>query len=184
MTPLKPIIYFLGPSGVGKSCNSKGLKEDYSFLHIEIQSGFKRNDFPAEWDEDVATIDFAILAADVRNRISADQRGAALSLRAEHVLTLQQLTNALRAGISPIVLWGTKERCFEARRVRQVKRLGQIGAGDVKRYWQMNTLTFATYGRAEYDAFRLETFQPDGSRWPREHLLKRVLARTNQPMTT
>jgi hypothetical protein len=181
MTPLQPILFLLGPSGVGKSWVAKGLREDYSFLHIEIEPGFKRNGFPTEWDENIGNIDFASLATAVRRRLNPEQRGAALSLRAEHVFTIQQLTTASRAGISPVVLWGTKESCLDARRVRQTQRLGRFDAGDLKRYWQQNILTFATYARPEFDEFRVEAFQADGVRWPREYMFALVVARANQP---
>jgi predicted Zn-dependent protease len=75
------------------------------------------------------------------------------------------------------VLWGTEERCLEARRVRQMKRIKRFNEHDLKRYQRKNRRTFETYARPEYADFRIETFQPDGSRWPREHILKLIMAR-------
>jgi adenylate kinase family enzyme len=48
MAYVEPIIFALGPSGVGKSYVSKALKEDCAFLHLGIDQnhGFERNGFP------------------------------------------------------------------------------------------------------------------------------------------
>jgi len=42
------------------------------------------------------------------------------------------------------------------------------------RYWRKNNAAFEAYGSAPYADFREEAFQPDGSRWPDDHWLKRV----------
>jgi hypothetical protein len=173
-----PIIFVLGPSGVGKSCVSAGLAEDYSFLHLDIDQnrGFEANGFPAGWDEDLSKVDFANLATAVRGRLAVEQRAAAvLSFPTVHVFSPEQLEAASRVGITTVVLWGTKERCIEARRVRARKNRMRF---DLERYERKNRRTFETYGQSEYASFRVEAFQPDGSRWPREHILALIMERT------
>ena len=179
MASMKPVIFLLGPSGVGKTFVSTGLREDFSFRHFVIhEKSFEASCFPAEWDKDPGQIDFTILASIARSRLAVEQRGAVLSIPTEMVFSRQQLEAATRAGVTPVVLWGPKERCFELRRVRQTKNHGSFGKSQVKRYWQHNTRTFETYARAEYADVRVEAFQPDRSFWPREYILKLVLART------
>lgn len=174
MTYMEPIIFVLGPSGVGKSYVSKALEEDYSFLHFDIDRtcGFNSNGLPAEWDEDISQIDFTNLATLVRSRLAIEQRPAAvLSFPTVHVFSPQQLEDASHVGISTVVLWGTEERCLEVRRERQTKRIGRFNQSDLKRYRQKNRRTFETYANTAYTDFRVEAFQSDGSRWPREHIL-------------
>jgi shikimate kinase len=180
MAYVEPIIFVLGPSGVGKSYVSKALEEDYSFLHLDIDKkcGFNANGFPAEWDEDIGKINFANLATVVRSRLAVEEHAAAvLSFPTEHVFSPQQLEDASCVGISTVVLWGTEERCLEVRRERQKKRIGRFDERDLKHYRRMNRRTFETYARSEYADFRVEAFQPDGSRWPREHVLGLILGR-------
>jgi shikimate kinase len=177
---VEPIIFVLGPSGVGKSYVSKALKEDYSFLHFDIDKkfGFSKNGFPAEWDEDIGKINFAILESVVRSRLAAEQlAGAILSFPTAHVFSPQQLEDASLVGISTVVLWGTLERCLAVRRVLQTKRIGRFNERDLKRYLQKNRRTFETYIRPKYAHVRVEAFQPDGSRWPRKDLLALILGR-------
>ncbi len=181
MASVKPIIFLLGPSGVGKTFVATGLEKYYSFRHFIIhERGFEANDLPAEWDQRPDQIDFANLGTTIRNRLAVEQRGAVLSIPTTQVFTRQQLEAASRAGITPVVLWGTEKRCLEARRVRQMARVGWFDEQDYRR---KNGRTFETYARIEYNDLRIETFQPEGSRWPREYILKLVMARANQPTT-
>ena len=177
---LKPIIFVLGPSGVGKTYVSDGIANCYSFYHFNIhskKSGFKANGFPAEWDEDIQKSDFGNLATAVRSYPAVEQHaGAVISFETDHIFSPQQLEAASRVGISTVVLWGTEERCQETRRVRQMNR--NKGELNLKRYQRKNRPAFEAYARIEYADFRIETFQPDGSRWPREHILTLVMART------
>lgn len=171
------IVFVLGPSGVGKSCVSEGLVEDYLFLHFDIDRnhGFKANGFPAGWDEDLGKVDFAHLAAAVHGRLAIEQRAAAvLSFPTVHVFSLEQLEAASRSGITTVVLWGTKERCIEARRIRSRKNRVRFV---LDRYERKNRRTFETYGQSEYASLRVEAFHPDGSRWPREHILGLITER-------
>jgi len=176
---VSPVLFVLGPSGVGKSCVSKGLEEDYLFLHLDIDQnrGFEVNDFPAEWDEDISRINFAQLATSVHRRVAVEHRaGAVLSFPTIHVFSPQQLKAASRVGISTVVLWGTEERCIDARRVRAKKNRVKF---DLVRYQRKNRESFETYAQSEYAHLRLEAFRPEGSRWPREHLLALIMARTS-----
>ena len=181
---VEPIIFILGPSGVGKSYVAKALKEDYAFLHLDIDQnhGFERNGFPKEWDKDFSKLDCAQVATHVRTSVAAQQRnGAVLSFPTAHVFSTQQIRDASRVGISTIVIWGPQESCLEVRRERQTKRIGRFSERDLEHYRRTNRRTFEIYARAEYAGFRVVAFRPDGSRWPREHLLELILARTAGP---
>lgn len=177
----RPIIFIIGPSGVGKSCVSKGIEETYSFLHIDIDQnhGFETNGLPAEWDKDISIIDFALLAADVCDRLTVKQRdGAVLSFPTIHVFSSQQLETASLVGISTVVLWGTEEHCIESRKARSRINRVRFNVKDQERYRRKNSRSFETYARSEYANFRIEAFRPDGSRWSLEHVLALIMERT------
>jgi len=175
---LKPIIFVLGISGVGKTDTAKALSKNYSLLHIDIDrkgGGFAKAGFPPKWDEDVARVDFALLAAGVRGCIDDQHQGAVLSFPTKYRFRRQQLSVASTHGVGVIVLWGALERCWDVRRERQEKNKGTMPDHDD--YLQKNRPTFEMYNGAEYNEFKVEAFQPDGSRPSREILLALVLAR-------
>lgn len=175
---MKPIIFVLGLSGVGKTDMAKALSKDYSLLHIDIDrksGGFAKAGFPPEWDEDVARVDFALLTTGVRGCLADQHQGAVLSFPTTYRFDRGQLGVASTHGVGVIVLWGTLECCWDVRRKRQEKKKG--ATPDHADYLRKNRPTFEMYESAEYDEFKAEAFQPDGSRPSRETLLTRVLAR-------
>ncbi|RJP78975.1 MAG: hypothetical protein C4522_10655 [Desulfobacteraceae bacterium] len=176
---MKPIIIILGPSGVGKSYISQGLSEEYLFRHFDIDNtnGFKKNGFPAEWHDDICRVNFAYLSSTVRERLTKEQRGAVLSFPTIHVFSHKQLEAASHVGISTVVLWGSEKCCIEARKIRSKMNRKRFNLIDIDRYKKKNRLSFETYARSEYTEFRIETFQPDGSRWPRERILSIIMDR-------
>ena len=167
-----PILLVLGPSGVGKSTVSKWIETEFQFLHLDIgrNRGFARNGLPSDWDVCISRIDFALLATLVLQRIDSEKRaGAVLSFPTVHVLTREQIDVASRVGITTVLLWGTEERCVHARSERSRKKGIAFG---IARYRRKNGPSFETYVKSEYDNFRFEAFRPDGSRWPRDHVME------------
>jgi hypothetical protein len=175
---LKPIIFVLGLSGAGKTDTAKALSKDYSLLHIDIDrkgGGFAKAGFPPEWDEDMARVDLALLAAGVRGCLGDQNQGVVLSFPTTYRFRREQLSIASTHGVGVVVLWGALERCWDVRRERQKKNKGTTPHH--ADYLLKNRPTFEMYGGAEYDEFKVEAFQPDGSRPSRETLLTLVLAR-------
>ena len=180
------ILFVLGPSGVGKSEISKAFQETYSFLHVDIdqdrdsQHGFELNHLPAEWDKDIALIDFTQLATEIQRRIAQQSRvGAVVSVPTTHVFSSQQLKIAGNAGLSPVVLWGTEQQCIQARRERSKKNRKRFNEKDVERYQRKNRRTFETYSHPEYDPYRIVVFSPDGGpHRPLEYNLMSIMHRT------
>lgn len=175
---LKPIIFVLGLSGVGKTDMAKALSKDYSLLHIDIDrksGGFAKAGFPPKWDEDVARVDFASLTAGVRDSLGDQHQGAVLSFPTTYRFNREQLGVASSHGVGVIMLWGAMECCWYVRRERQKKSKGMTP--DHANYLQKNKPTFEMYNSSEYDEFKAEAFQPDGSRPSRETLMTCVLTR-------
>lgn len=183
---MHPILFVLGPSGVGKSEISKAFQKAYSFLHVDIDQdrdskhGFELNNLPAQWDMDITLIDFMQLAKEIQRRVTQQScAGAVLSVPTTHVFSSQQLEMASCAGLSPVVLWGTKEQCVQARKVRSKKNRKRFNEKDVERYQRKNKRTFETYSRSEYDQYRIVVFRPDGgSHWPLEYNLGAIMYQT------
>jgi hypothetical protein len=175
---LKLIIFVLGLSGVGKTYTAKALSKDYSLLHIDIDrkaGGFAKAGFPPEWDKDIARVDFAVLAAGIRGCIGDQHQGAVLSFPTTYRFRREQLGVASTHGVGVVVLWGAIERCWDVRRERQKKNKGTTP--DQAGYLRKNRPAFEMYKGAEYDEFKVEAFQIDGSRPSHETLLTLVLAR-------
>lgn len=183
---MNPILFVLGPSGVGKSEISRAFQERYSFLHIDIDQdrnskhGFELNDFPARWDTDVSLIDFTYLAKEIQHRVTQESSaGSVFSVPTTHVFSSEHLTMASRAGVSTVILWGTEQQCIEARRARSKKNRKRFNEKDVDRYMRKNRRTLETYSRSEYDQYRVMVFRPDGTHhWPVAHNLANIIQRT------
>jgi hypothetical protein len=177
---VKPIIFVLGPSGVGKSYLSKKLKEkNVVYVHIDTDRSdrtFAANGFPSEWDDDFHKVEPATLAGDLRNRLSDKHSGAVVSFPTVHVFTPEKLVEAAQLGVTPVVLWGKQGDCVRAAELR-INKKGMMF--DLARYERLNKPTFEAYGRPEYDAFRVEAFrEEDGSRYLDEEWLARIVERT------
>ncbi len=91
------------------------------------------------------------------------------------MFTPEKLVEAVQLGVTPVVLWGKKEDCIRAAEKRIEKKGLKF---NLPRYERLNGPTFRAYCRPEYDAFRVEAFQEDGSRYPNEKWLTRIMERT------
>lgn len=175
---MKPIIFVFGPSGVGKSYLSKMLqKKAFLYMHIDTDSrnkSFAANGFPSEWDQDYHKVDPAHLVSILLDRLHDEHAGAIISFPTVHVFTHEKLVAAAHIGVTPLVLWGKHEECVRAAQERIKKKGLRFNAS---RYERLNEPTFRAYVRPEYDAFRVEVFQQDGSRYPDEELLARIMER-------
>ena len=173
---MKPIIFLLGPSGSGKSYLSKLLEKDkFLYVHIDTDSGrrtFVANGFPSEWDDDFHKVNLAHLVGELRDRLDNEDEGVVVSLPTVHVFTPEKLVEAAQLGVTPVVLWGKQEDCIRAAE----KRIHKKGRPfNLHRYKRLNGPTFRAYGSPEYGAFRVEAFREDGSRYPDEEWLARIM---------
>jgi shikimate kinase len=146
---MNPILFVLGPAGVGKSDVSKAFQENCSFLHVDIDQdrdskhGFELNDFPAQWDRDIRLIDFSQIAREIQRRVTQQSHaGAVISVPTIHVFSSQQLAMASSAGLSTVVLWGTEQQCIQARHIWSKKNRKRFNEKDVERYKTKNSKTF------------------------------------------
>ncbi len=173
---LKPIFLVLGPSGVGKSFLSEILEsKGFLYLHIDTDSperSFKANGFPAEWDNDFRQVEFDKMVVILRNKLIEEQIGTIISFPTSYLLTYEMLIKAINVGMTPLLLWGTREHCMNSANER-IKKKGKTF--NQNRYDKWNNPTFLTYSIPDFDDFRVEAFRDDGSRYPEEEWLAEIM---------
>jgi hypothetical protein len=175
---LKPIILVFGPSGVGKSYLSKKLAKR-KFLYVAIDTDrkertFAANGFPSNWDEDYHKVDVGHLVRVLGDRLGGEHEGGVISFPTVYVFTPENLAKAAKLGVTPVLLWGRPEDCERAAEGRINKKGKPFNR---PRYKEKNKDAFQAYGCPEYGTFRVEAFREDGSRYPDDELLARIMAR-------
>jgi len=176
---VKPVLFILGPSGVGKSHLSKHLRRNgFLYVHIDTDStkrSFAANGLPREWDDDFQNVNVSQLVAVLRDRLKDEHAGAVASFPTVYLFTPEMLDRASDLGVTPLLLWGTQEHCMNAAEER-IRKKGM--SFNRNRYERLNEPTFRAYCGREYDTFRVEAFRNDGSRFPEEEWVTRIMLRT------
>jgi hypothetical protein len=176
---VKPILFVLGPSGVGKSRLSEKLASGgFLYVHIDTDSpkrSFAANGFPAEWDADFSSMKLSNLFAVLRDRLNNKHAGAVVSFPTTYLFTPEMLAEASRLGVTPLLLWGTRDHCVKAAQERIRKKGFPF---DASRYQQRNGPTFAAYSSSEYEPFRVAAFRDDGSRFSEDEWVAGIMGRT------
>ena len=120
MTDNLPILFLLGPSGVGKSTLGQWVAEDLDFLWIEIDrwpdgDGIDLADLRAEWHALWNASHADNIATTLRARaLAKGTRGVVLTFPSLVVFSAQQLAVLEQAGIRVLVLYGTEKDCLAA----------------------------------------------------------------------
>ena len=172
---MKPIIFVLGLSGVGKDYACCVLRNDCSLVHKDMdrKRAFERAGFSPEWDKNVLLVDFGVLATGIRCGLTDDHQGAVLSFPTTYRFNREQLNVASHEGVGAILLWGPLELCWKVRCKRQFARRGTTP--NYNDYLGKNLPTFQMYKCSDYDVFRVANFEVDESRPSRDTLLARML---------
>jgi hypothetical protein len=165
-----PVIFVVGPSGVGKDDVCGWVKKEYNFEWIDIdrERHFEAKGIQSEWNR-FKRLDAAPLASALRHRVmEGNAIGAVMSLPSDRVITPEMAKAAEIVGMYTLVLWGTQEACKAA-------RIGRDGF--VKgTYDQKNRKAFSTYGVREYEANRVQVFGPDNKHLPRPEVRRLIKA--------
>src|SRR6266705_357156 len=165
------VIFGLGPSGVGKSHILELLAPQIGFflLDLDTKIPFSRNALREEWHVFGTELNPGPLLNALHNRIFAEKTaGIILSFPSTRILTREHVVAARAVGIRTILLWGPADLCREAALGREDGRVNTEA-----QYDKSNQSVFATYGRAEYDSIRVETFF-NGSRLPPAAILDHI----------
>ncbi len=162
VTDKMPILFVLGPSGVGKTTLGQWFAEDRDFLWIEIDrwpegDGIDLADLRAEWDEFWNASQAGAIATTIRARVSASAaRGAILTFPGRVVFTAHQLTALEDGGIRALALYGTEVECLGA----FLKRERESGRNLPKEHWLSNNSDIhRLLGDPSYERYRLQVFQ-------------------------
>jgi hypothetical protein len=156
-----PILFLLGPSGVGKSTLAEWIRDDLTFLHIEIDrfpdgDGVDLEGLRTEWEAFWSRCDARPIAAAINDRARASGRsGAVLSFPSLVVLSPQHIQAAQHSGIRIIVLYGSGAECLES----FLRREEQSGRRLTGEHWvQNNALSYARFSLPDYAACRVGVF--------------------------
>lgn len=172
---VSPVIFVVGPSGAGKSTIADWVATDLKLLHFDSDSvgGIRVHGLGHEWKRFRRQLDPAPLLALLRDRvIEAGSVGAVVSFPSTIILSREQIDAAKCAGITTAVVYGSEEHCREAFLARE--RANGRGL-DSTRWDSCNKLAHPVYGQPEYANVRIEAFRPDGSRWPRHHMVATIV---------
>jgi len=161
-----PIVFLLGPSGVGKSTLGQWLAEDSALLSLEIDrfprgDGIDAEGLRKEWDSFFSGGSPAPLVAAIRSRVAeAKAAGAVLSFPSRLVLNASRLHELRDLGVTSLVLYGTAAACLNAF-LEQEKMLKRV-AGDLVEFWfSQNRHSYFEFSRPEFAPFRVVAFQKD-----------------------
>jgi len=171
MTEL-PIVFLLGPSGVGKDYVVTLLTKQspFLFMDFDIHHPFGHYALRKEWSRFATEFDPKPFAASLRaSNKDANATGLLVSFGSRCVLTRKHLDAAAAVDIQAVLLWGPKEFCRKA----------AIGRNDGRvttdsKYDEANKIAFETYSSVEFDPIRVEVFRADGSHRPDEELFNDI----------
>lgn len=164
-----PILFVLGPSGVGKSSFAAFLASKHRWLHLEIDQyrkgdGIDFHGLRAVWDLFFNSYAPAKLVKELRKRTGAASRAACvLSFPSGVVLSPEHIEVAARAFIDAVYLYGSAAHCINAflRRERSTGR--NLGLD----HWARNN--WGSYAKMSVPAFephRIHMFSPKGNHRP------------------
>src|SRR5262249_2354442 len=159
-----PIVFLLGPSGVGKSTLAQWLAEDVVLLYLEIDrypngDGIDVEGFRVEWDSFLSGGSPVPLVSLIRSRIAQEKAtAAALSFPSTLVLSGSRLGELRDVGVTSLVLYGSAAACLNGF-LEQEKLLKRV-AGDLVEFWlSRNRHSYFEFSRPDFAPFRVEAFR-------------------------
>jgi hypothetical protein len=157
---MKPVILLFGLSGSGKSTLAAWLVEDLQLVHINFDDwdhlGVDGGPLLRNFDIFIQTYRGERLRAEVMKVISQQHRqGAVLTFPSDTIPTIANLKEAQRESMTPIILFGPKEDCYQAF-LEQDQTSGTPLPSD---HWpRHNNAAYSAYCRPEYHPYKEEVF--------------------------
>jgi adenylate kinase family enzyme len=149
-----PIIFFFGPSGVGKTTLAELLREDHNYIHLKIDradgDGIDIEGLRSEWDKFLNEDDAESLAEALRQKIHEQNKaGIVLTFASTDWLRIHKIEEAKKHRILTVVLYGSKEDCLNSFMAREkIKNRG----------FDANQRFYPKFTNTDYAKYRLDTF--------------------------
>lgn len=180
---MTPVVFLVGPSGTGKTTLGDWLAADLNLLHLEIDRlENERHEemlwLQANWDLFLRDRDAAKMAAMIRERAAAaaGRAGAVLSFPSIVLFEPMHIDVLGRAGIRPIILYGSPADCLAG----FLRREQKVARGLDEAHWRRhNEGLHATYDKAAYAPHRLDAFMK-GAHRSRAELVAEIKARLDK----
>lgn len=174
-----PIVFLIGPSGVGKSDLACHVASELHFLPLELdlpdgRDGIDMEGLRAEWNLYWEGSDPDPLASALQHRIGESHcAGSILSFSSLAVPSQEQLTAARQAGISFVLMYGSGADCLRS----FLEREHQLNRGLDEDHWvRHNACSYALFSSPRFDRYRLEAFA-GGKHRERAELVKEIAHR-------
>jgi len=115
----KPVVLLFGPSGAGKSTLATWLVGDLNMTHINFDDwdhlGIDGQPIKRDFETFMKTYKGRLLRSDVMAIMSREHtKGAVLTFPSDIVPTIANLNEAQEESMTPIILFGPKEDCYQA----------------------------------------------------------------------
>lgn len=176
-----PLLFLLGPSGVGKSTLCAWVAQDLGFLHLEIDrfpegDGIDLEGLRGEWNAFWLRSDGHPLAGVLMVRgHSGGHPGVLVSFPSGVVPSAEHINAAGEAGIRLLVLYGTEAECREA----FLRRERESGRGLGVDHWiQNNAQSYAAFSEPLFAPHRISAFG-SGSFRSRTELVRELKKRAD-----
>lgn len=155
-----PLFLLLGPSGAGKSTIGTALAQSTGMLHIELDKwqsdGVDAAGLRIEWDAFYELKRPERIAFELARRaVAGGYKGTVATLPGLVILPVSLMKNAQKAGLSPVILYGSSADCLNAFLRREKTSTRGLDAA----YWERNnTHTHVAHSRPEYEPYRVKAF--------------------------
>lgn len=173
---MKSVVLLFGPSGAGKSTLATWLSQDLGMVHINFDDwdhlGVDGQPLQRDFDTFMTRYRGERLREDIRSILSREHaQSAVLTFPSDIVPTIDNLKEAQRELMTPIILFGPRSECYQA-------FLALDRASDhplpIDHWPRHNKNAYKTYDRPEYRPY-VEIVFP---RRTKDALLAAVKART------
>jgi hypothetical protein len=171
ISPIKPVLFFYGPSGVGKTYLAEWASINRDFIHLNFDrrdvSGVDFENLREEWDEYLVNGYPELLFNEINVRVlTAEKDGAIVSLPSGLVPKLSDALEYQKKGIFTVILYGPKKLIIDAYLKREATTTEKYDLN----HWICNNTSYSELGESKLAPFRVQVFS-NGNRIDPEKLM-------------
>jgi shikimate kinase len=175
----EPILFILGPSGVGKTDLGNYLQKELNLLHLDfdvMERGdvIKELDLRDQWNELFNECKPQRFVDEIRKRCREQScQGASISFVGNCVFLKEFLKRHILLGIRCVILYGSAADCIKWFLHREKK----TGRGLPIEHWLVhNPDSYIKFSLPVFDEYRLNVFDQNGRR-PNSEILAEIESR-------